>query len=58
MEYEMCVGDVMLDTKKVSMMWKHPSSPQGKKFKAVPSPRRIMGTWIRCIMAAVLGTIR
>jgi hypothetical protein len=54
-EYEMCVSDVTLEAKKASMMWKHPSYPQGKKFQAVPPPRRIMGTWIWCIMATVFG---
>ena len=41
-EYETRVSDVTLETKKSSMMWKHPSSPQGKKFKALPPPRRTM----------------
>ena len=41
-ENETCVSDVMLETKKASMMWRHPSCPQGKKFKAFPPQRRIM----------------
>jgi len=41
-EYEMCVSDVTLETKEASMMWKHPSSPEGKRFKALPPPRRTM----------------
>jgi hypothetical protein len=52
-EYEMCVSDATLETKKASMMWEHPSSLQGKKFKALPPQRRIMGMWIWCIMAIV-----
>ena len=32
------------ETKQDSMTWKHPSSPVAKKFKVMPSARKIMGT--------------
>jgi hypothetical protein len=51
----MCFSDVTLETEKASMMWKHPSFLPRKEIQNSSTPRRIMGTWIWCIMATVFG---